>query len=249
VSEPQFLPGVPAIHVLARLAKAGGKEIQSGKLSSRESSAALAVNCFGWFIERPGQFPSLPRLENAGVAEWVEVEFCVRFPWAGGSHPWLDAAVQTETTFVGIESKRFEPFRDAKTVSLSDAYDRPKWGANMKGYEGMRDRLRSGSEKFVYLDAAQLVKHALGLVTEGGRRKRKPVLFYLFAEPTARNGHPIAPDDLAQHRHEIARFAEFVADDQVAFHSASYREWLGSWRLLDRDIAAHADAILGLFEP
>jgi len=249
VSEPQFLPGVPATHVLARLAKAGGNEIQSGKLSSHESSAALAVNCFGWFIERPGQLPCLPGLENAGVAEWVEVEFCARFPWAGGRHPWLDAVVQTETTFVGIESKRFEPFRDAKTVSLSDAYDQPKWGGNMKGYERMRDRLRSGGEKFVHLDAAQLVKHAFGLVTEGGRRKRKPVLFYLFAEPATRKGHPIAPDEFARHRREIARFAELVAGDEVAFHSASYREWLGSWRLLDRDIAAHADAILEFFEP
>jgi hypothetical protein len=43
---PQFLPGIPASHVLGRLAKAGGKEIESGKLSSPESSAALAVNCF-----------------------------------------------------------------------------------------------------------------------------------------------------------------------------------------------------------
>lgn len=249
MSQPQFLPGVPAAHVLAQLAKAGGKEIESGKLSSRESSAALAVNCFGWFTERPRQLPSLPGLENAGVAEWVEVEFCARFPWAGGRHPWLDAVVQTETTFIGIESKRFEPFRDVKIVRLSKAYDQPKWGDNMKGYERMRDGLRSGSETFVHLDAAQLVKHAFGLVTEGGRRKRNPVLFYLFAEPAVRNGHPITSDDLAQHRHEIARFAEFVAGDEVAFHSASYREWLGRWRQLDRDIAAHADAIIASFKP
>ena len=202
VSEPQFLPGVPATHVLARLAKAGGNEIQSGKLSSHESSAALAVNCFGWFIERPGQLPPLPGLENAGVAEWVEVEFCARFPWAGGRHPWLDAVVQTETTFVGIESKRFEPFRDAKTVSLSDAYNRRVWGGNMKGYERMRDRLRSGGEKLVHLDAAQLVKHAFGLVTEGGRRKRKPVLFISSPNPRPEKAIPLrqmhSPDTAAK---------------------------------------------------
>src|SRR6185437_1170507 len=163
MSDPQFLPGVPVDHVLARIAKAGGKEIESGKFLSPESSAALAVNCFGWFTERPGQLPSLPGLENAGVAEMVEVELCARFPWAGGRHPWLDAAVQMKTTFVGVESKRFEPFRDAKVINFSDAYDRPEWGSNMKCYERMRDRLRSGQEKFVHLDAAQLVKHAFGL--------------------------------------------------------------------------------------
>lgn len=45
----------------------------------------------------------------------------MRFPWAGGRHPWLDAAVETERYLIGVESKRFEPFRDAKSVRLSDA--------------------------------------------------------------------------------------------------------------------------------
>ena len=249
MSDLQFLPGIPASHVRACLAKAGGKEIESGKLSSPESSAALAVNCFGWFIEKPEQLPPLSGLETAGVPELVDVEFCARFPWSGGRHPWLDAVVQTPTTLIGIESKRFEPFRDVKSVALSDAYDRPVWGGNMKSYERMRDRLRSGEERFVHLDAAQLVKHAFGLVAEGGRRKLTPVLFYLFAEPAARNGRAISLDDLVRHRNEIARFAEAVAGDDVTFHSASYREWLATWRRLNSSIAAHGRAIMESFEP
>jgi hypothetical protein len=249
VSGPQFLPGIPVSHVLGRLAKAGGKEIESGKFSSPESSAALAVNCFGWFFERPEQLPPLLGLETAGVPELVDVEFCARFPWSGGRHPWLDAIVQTPRMLIGIESKRFEPFRDAKLVSLSDAYDRPVWGGNMNSYERMRDRLRSGEERFVHLDAAQLVKHAFGLVTEGVRRHRTPALFYLFAEPATRNGHAIVPDDLARHRNEIIRFAEAVAGDEVTFHSASYREWLGTWRRLDSNVVAHGQAIMESFEP
>lgn len=249
MSDPKFLRGIPAGHVLNRLATAGGKEIESGKLSSPESSAALAVNCFGWFIERPELLPPLSGLEAAGVPELVDVEFCARFPWSGGRHPWLDAVVQTPTTLIGVESKRFEPFRDVKSVNLSDAYDRPVWGRDMKGYERMRDRLRSGEERFTHLDAAQLVKHAFGLVTEGRRRNRAPVLFYLFAEPAARNGHPIAQDDLMRHRNEIARFAGATAGDEVTFHFASYREWLGTWRGLDNNIAAHGQAIIEMFAP
>jgi hypothetical protein len=146
VSGAQFLPGIPVSHVVTRLAKAGGKEIESGKLLSSESSAALAVNCFGWFIERPELLPPLIGLETAGVPELVDVEFCARFPWSGGRHPWLDAVVQTPTTLIGIESKRFEPFRDAKSVHLSDAYNLKVWGRNMKSYERMRDRIRSGKK-------------------------------------------------------------------------------------------------------
>ena len=245
----QFLPGVPVEYILARLAKAGGKELESGKLASPESSAALAVNCIGWFIERPGQMPPLKGLEAAGIPELVDVEFCARFPWPGGRHPWLDAVVQTSTMLTGIESKRFEPFRGTKSVSLSEAYDRPVWGDNMRRYEQMRDRLRSGDEKYAYLDAAQLVKHAFGLVTEGRRRCRVPVLFYLFAEPAARNGRAIPGEDRARHREEIAQFAEAIAGDEVAFHSSSYREWLSTWAQVDPMTAAHGEAVMTMFEP
>lgn len=246
---PQFLPGVPVSHVLRRLADAGGKEIESNKFSSPESSAALAVNCFGWFIERPEQLPPLRGTEGAGVPEMVDVEFCAGFPWSGGRHPWLDAVVETPTTLIGIESKRFEPFRDVKSVSLSDAYDRPVWGRRMIGYERMRDRLRAGQETFSYLDAAQLVKHAFGLVTEGRRRSRTPVLFYLFAEPAERGGRPIATEELAGHREEIGRFAQAVAGNEVAFHYESYREWISSWRGLDSKVAAHGVEVMHAFSP
>ncbi|WP_176154929.1 hypothetical protein [Burkholderia vietnamiensis] len=249
VSNQLFLSGIPVDHVVDRLAKAPGKEIEFGKLSSPESSAALAVNCFGWFIERPHQLPPLNGLEHVGVPELVDVEFCARFPWTGGKHPWLDAVVQTPRSLVGIESKRFEPFRDAKVVSLSAAYDRPAWGENMRGFEKMRDRLRSGDAMFVHLDAAQLVKHAFGLVTEGRRRNRAPALFYLFAEPLARGGHAIASDNFTRHRDEIASFAEAVSGDAVTFHSASYREWLGTWHRFGGHIEAHGQAIIEAFDP
>jgi hypothetical protein len=106
-----------------------------------------------------------------------------------------------------------------------------------------------GEEKFVHLDAAQLVKHAFGLVTEGRRRSRAPILFYLFAEPAARNGNAIAPDDLRLHRDEMHRFAASVAGDEVKLHSSSYREWLDTWRQLDSAVAAHGQAIMETFKP
>jgi hypothetical protein len=107
----KFLDGVPVEHVLDRLAKAGGDEVGSGKFASEESSAALAVNTFGWFIERPEQIPPLPGMQPDAKVRCVDVEYCARFPWRGGRHPWLDAVVETDTQLVGVESKRFEPMR------------------------------------------------------------------------------------------------------------------------------------------
>lgn len=249
MASPFFLPGVPERHILQRLEKAGGKEVESGKLASPESSAALAVNCVGWFIHHPQLLPTFPGLDAAFPACSVDVEYQARFPWAGGRHPWLDAVVITNTHLIGIESKRFEPFRDKKKVSLSPAYDRPVWGDAMRPYERLRDRLRSGEIKFQLLDSAQLVKHAFGLVTDARRHKKRPVLVYLYAEPMELQERPISKDMIALHRSEIQMFAQQVSDAEVQFHSLSYRDWLNTWPEEDASIAAHRDAVLNTFNP
>lgn len=246
MSEGLFLEGVPVEHVRTRLRAAGGNEEASGKLASPESSAALAVNAFGWFIERPELLPAFPELKHAFPAKLVDVEYQARFPWSGGRHPWLDAVAISATHLIGIESKRFEPFRDSKTASLSLAYDRPVWGQNMKPFEDMRDRLRSGASRFEYLDATQLVKHAFGLVTDARRKARQPALVYIYAEPTEISGRPISEVARLQHRSEIAQFAEAVAGAEVKFSVTSYREWL---KLMQGDAAHHAARVETAFHP
>jgi|SRR5216684_2673610 len=144
---PDFVPGVPADYVLGRLAKAGGHEVSSGKLASPESSAALAVNTFGWFHDQPGRLPPFAMLgQSISRPIVVEVEYCARFPWSGGRHPWLDAWAETSEAVIGVESKRFEPYRGQKKGTLSPTYNRQVWRDRMAPFEAMRDRLRSPSE-------------------------------------------------------------------------------------------------------
>ncbi|WP_396594861.1 PGN_0703 family putative restriction endonuclease [Brevundimonas sp. R86498] len=249
MTRPEFLPGVDAAHVTERLRLAGGKEIESGKLLSPESSAALAVNTFGWFASRPHLLPPFPGQAFEAPPREVEVEYCARFPWRGGRHPWLDAVVETPGKLIGVELKRCEPFRDRKLASLSDAYDRPVWGSTMRPYEDMRDRLRKVPNAFRYLDAAQLVKHAFGLVTDGARKQKPATLVYLFAEPSQLAGRPIPPETLEEHRREVAEFEAAVAGAGVVFHALSYRTWLDSWSSTSPEIASHADAVLARFDP
>lgn len=222
-----FLPGVPRDYVLKRIRNAGGKELESGKFASPESSASLAANAFGWFVPRPELLPRLPGLAGTGPARKVELEFNARFPWRGGTHPWLDAVVFTDTHLIGVESKRFEPFRDVKEATFSAAYERHTWGEQMARYCAVRRALSAGSLVYTHLDAAQLIKHAYGLVTTA-RDDLKPALFYVYAEPTARGARPIPASDHARHRQEIADFAARVAGDEVAFLASSYREWLAT---------------------
>jgi hypothetical protein len=225
-----LLPGISESAVRAALTRAAGNEVDSGKIASPESSAALAVNAFGWFLERPEALPAFPALEGL---DWpacrVDIERQMRFPWQGGRHPWLDAAVETKTQLIGVESKRFEPFRDTKHATFSDAYDRDVWGENMQAWTALRDSLRSGQMSFRHLDATQLVKHGFGLVTEGRRISKAPTLLYLFAEPVQRNGSPILVESHQRHRDEIMAFRTAVAGSAVRFAACSYPEWINSW--------------------
>ena len=232
MNQTVFLPGVDADRVLDRLLAGAGDEIGSGKFASPESSAALAANCFGWFMTRPASFP-LPRMiADEGSVQEVTLEFCARFPWSGGRHPWLDAVVRTATQLIGVESKRYEPFRaGAQRSSFSVAYDRPVWGERMIGYCAVRDRLRDGSLGFDHLDATQLVKHAYGLRTEGLRRQLHPVLWYVYAEPSELGGRPIPAEAHRKHKMEIEQFAHVVAGDEVRFVACSYGDWMSTWPL------------------
>ncbi len=242
-----LLPGVPTGKVVERLARAKGDEIRSGKIFSKNSSAIVAVNCFGWFLERKEEFPGFDGVPHSDCPLDVEIEYSMRFPWTGGTHPWLDAAVITSSHLIGVESKRFEPFRDRKRAEFSDAYDRDVWGDNMRGVKTIRDRLRDGALKFQHLDAAQLVKHALGLRTQAKTRSLKPVLVYLFAEPSALDGAPISDAAWRAHREEIARFAGLCEDDEISFRPLAYKEWVASWPE-GSSAREHGDRLIGNFD-
>jgi hypothetical protein len=240
-----LLPGVPVDRVATALGAAAGQELASGKFGSPESSSALAVNGFGPFLESPETltpFPCLRDLDWPALA--VDVERQMRFPWAGGRHPWLDAAVETATHLIGVESKRFEPFRDFKLSKFSSQYSLHEWDKGMKPWCAMRDQLCAEPAVFRHLNAAQLVKHSYGLVSEAKRRGKSPILLYLYAEPT--EGLAISAKAFADHRSEITRFMEGVAGSTVRFAACSWREWLATF---PSGLAHHADRLIERFHP
>ena len=236
---------------------AAGNEIATGKFDSPESSAALAANAFGFFLGRAADLPPLPGCDDQiWPAHSLMLETEVRFPWSGGRHPVLDGLLSTPSAFIGIESKRFEPYRTKSTSRLSDAYWRPVWGERMKGFESIRDELRGFPDYYSHLDAGQLFKHAFALRTAVHRkpefRGMEPVLFYVYAEPELwpRSREPVDEEAKGRHREEIGHFTARVAGDEVRFASCSYRRLLGTWaEHEDGRIRAHADAVATRFLP
>lgn len=243
----EFLPGVPAEAVLSCLRRSPGNELGSGKSGSPESSAALAVNGLGWFIGRAGLLPQLPGVPM-GRPEEVRIEVEMRFPWRGGRHPWLDAAVMTQTTLVGIESKRFEPFRPGKVADFSPAFDR-NWGGGLSRHVALMRDLAQGRALFRTLDAAQLVKHAFGLATQAQKQGRGAVLVYLYAEPLHwASGKAVDPGLIALHRTEIDTYAARVSGDLVTFVPLRWRDLLAQWAG-DAALSGHAAAVSARFGP
>ncbi len=248
MTDPVFLPGVPADLTLAALRRSPGNELASGKFDAPESSAALAANAFGWFLARPQALPPLPGVPM-GQPEAVEIEAEMRFPWTGGRHPWLDAAITTATTLVGVESKRYEPFRPKKATTFTEAYASREWGPGMARWNAMRRALQDGSQTYRCLDAVQLVKHAYGLRNQAVKRARGAVLVYLHAAPAAwASGKPVAPEAIARHRAEIEDFARAIRGDDVAFVSLPWAGLLHQWARVPT-LAAHAAALTARFGP
>ena len=165
----------------------------------------------------------------------------------------LDAMVTTSTALIGIESKRFEPFRRNSNTSFTDTYLRQVWGDRMSGYQAIRDDIRKGEKPYHFLDAGQLVKHALALRSEVHRRggKLSPVLHYVYAEPKQwPSGKGIDPKEIRRHRKEILRFGQAVQNDEVSFLACSYRDLLRQWKAqAKKAIADHANAVFLRFEP
>ena len=242
---------LPISEIVAAVERSPGNEIRSSKLASPESSAALAFNTFGFFIKRAGELPIIPCTEDCGwPATFVSIEQTAPFPWSPrGRHPWLDAFVETELHIIGIESKRYEPYRAKKFGKFSKAYWRPVWGDQMKPYE--RDAISQGDSRFGRLDVAQLVKHAFGLRTEGQRRGKAVRLVYLYAEPSIwPDGKEVNLLHMNEHMGELRQFGDEVSGAEVIFSACSYRSLLQQWRgQTDSEIRSHAENIVKEFYP
>ncbi len=241
MTDPVFLPGVPADAVLAALARLPGLD-----LDSPDSSAALVANGLGWFMDRPRQLPPFPGVPM-GLPEALELGVEVQLPMRGTRHPRLDAVVTTPTTLVGIASKRYQPFRPAKAVSFTEPFDSRDWGPGMARYGAVRKALAAGQQTYRQLDAVTLVKQAYALRNQSVKRARGAVLVYLHAEPQNwASGKPVDPKAILRHRTEVTSFARAVKGDDVTFVALTWADLLAQWSKTPA-LVAHTAAVKGWF--
>ena len=239
---PNFLPDLPVDGIVECLKRSPGHEFRTGKMDSPDSSAALVANAFGWFLNRAAQMP-LIRGVPSGQVTAVTLEQEMRFPWKDGRHPWLDVGMESATTLIGIESRRYEPFRPAKASGFAEVYDRPVWREKLPKFTALRDDLVKGNIGFEALDAVQLIKSAYGIWTRAEKRASGAVLIYLYADPVAwASGKKVDPARKALHRKELAEFSKLIAGDNVTFVRLRWADLLDAWAT----VPALGDHVAGL---
>ncbi|MEJ7894713.1 MAG: hypothetical protein WKF94_18935 [Solirubrobacteraceae bacterium] len=127
-------------------------------MGSVESSALMTVNFFAPFAKRAG---SLFGLSDGTLTFEKELRVTgVRAPVG----PTLDAALDAPGGSVFVEAKSAEPWRGPPKVSLSTQYDAPAKAHSPETLITL-EALRSGDLTYTCLDAAQFLKHLLGIAT------------------------------------------------------------------------------------
>ena len=215
-----LIPGVRLVDVEADLSQGSGNELE-GKFLAAHSSSALAVNTFGLWRK----FPQTLRLHGKTGFDFLQFE--KQCPTGlGGTPPNLDLLVASPEVVIGVESKFLE-ILTPKPPKFSDSYARESLPQAEDAWWNLLVELKASPPQ--YLDAAQLVRHYLGLRNQPEFADKKIVLLYVFWEPENAADFP----EYVQHRAEIAAFAQKVKDSDVEFAWISYPELWAQWETLN----------------
>jgi hypothetical protein len=209
---------------------------------SAESSALMAVNFLAPFTARGG-------LLGLGPGALVfERELRVRGVRSRVG-PTLDAVLQAEEGAVAVEVKTAEPWRKPPGREISSQYDAVAESVSTGMIDAVR-AVRNNGTNYLCLDAAQLLKHLLGIHSAvGDGALRGPMrLVVLYWRPTHAGEHETMFDRFES---ELEDFAKRVGDQAVAVSGISTGDLLAQWA--DRDSAPwlreHAKALRVRYDP
>ena len=195
------------------------------KMKALHSSSALPVNVFQYWQEKDVS----PILYACRLADNKGFDSChlpnaVRFEQkfeisddkkTFPRKPNLDVVIERKNSVYAIESKFTEPYNN-KPKGLNERYllEQSFW----KGLTHMKELAKeispNNNNKYNYLDAAQLIKHILGLKNQKGKSGFK--LLYLW--------YDVLGEDGFEHRKEIEAFAKMAKKDKIHFRHITYQE-------------------------
>ena len=198
-------------------------EMRPAKMAALHSSSALAVNAFDYWSGKP-----LAAIASAlGIEPEPErFRFEAQFPTGlGGTPPNLDLAFSyPDGQILGVESKFSEwltpkPSHKENFKAKYFPKDEFLWSqVGLPNAQRLAESMQKNEREFRHLDAAQLLKHMLGLATAAPGRIS---LYYIY--------YDCLGTESSIHHAEIETFSELIGTD-MTFYSASYQEFFGRLR-------------------
>ena len=209
---------------LERGSELAPRSARRARLYALCSSAALVVNVFGRWRGRD-QTPLLRALGVTGPGG-TRLTFEEPLPTGvPGDPPTVDVALfRPDRRCVAVESKLAEWLvpRPRRLRAFKDKYfaqGRPVWAAvGLPQCQALAEELQDGRERFKYLNAAQLLKHALGLANNG---LSTSALVYLYYDRPGK--------EAVAHRAEIDRVLERLTPE-IELHVSTYQALFSALR-------------------
>lgn len=220
--------GVTAAMIEADYRRGSGQE-WLGKFRAIHSSAALAANTFGRWKSTPEKLKFLG-FDGFG-APLLEKQCATGL---GGIPPNLDVFLQSRDAIIGIESKLLEPLTP-KRPNFSDAYAKKSLPFCENQWWTLLQDVKAWPRS--HLDAAQLVRHYLGLRNQF-RNNGKVILVYLFWKPLNADDVP----EYERHAEELEKFTSRISGGLVQFVAKSYLELWDEWAS-DPALRDHAETL------
>jgi hypothetical protein len=199
---------------------------EPAKMRALHSSSALVVNVFDYWRERDPD--AVARSLNIDPVNPVALSFEKQLRTGmRGTPPTLDLVLKAGECLWAVESKFTEPYQShAHDAPFRESYfakGRKRWAeVDLPRCQELAETMHCGSRRFARLDAAQLMKHALG-VRHACPSGELLFLWYDVDTPEAR-----------ELEREIAEFASAV-DGALGFRALRYQDVLP--RLLGEEAA------------
>ena len=146
---------------------------------------------------------------------------------------------------MAVESKFLETLQPKKAL-FKTSYDSVIQAQTEPAWQNIYKSLVDDPTKFIHLDAAQLVKHYLGIRNTFRDCRVAQVLLYLFWEPT--NAEKIS--EFESHRYEVTLFSREVEESEIRFVALSYPQLWQDWSKVSGwgGMLAHIDALRQRYE-
>lgn len=195
------------------------------KMSALHSSSALVVNLFQYWQGKDVSplLKALNMIRHNDKIINAKIEFEDKFKIDENTKKFpkpanLDITIKfEENQIIAIESKFTEPYGSVNNKISKSYTEDSLWNKHpeLENLKTLAKEIYNKNRNFQYLDAAQLIKHILGL--KNSKYKENFTLLYLWYDVPGTK-------EAKKHEEEIDKFAKIVGEDNINFCHITYQK-------------------------